>query len=299
MKYPVKHLILSSVAFLTLATSCGDDVVDPVNPDPPVVPQNIIDDPVSTFKLGNQIFSIPSPVETAVLIKETGANFDPSILNDMNNADHYATMFHKSVNLGVYGADLGYSTIYEDASSLKYLKSVKKLSKEVGVEGAFSENLITRFSNNISNQDTMLVLISEAYQSADNYLKENDKSDEASLILAGGWVESMYFSTIVSQGGSQKVIERIGDQKATLKSLIDLLHTIESSGEDFDEFVIGLEDLYEIFHGVSSTYEYVAPTTDPDQKLTILNSKNTVNIPAETLTAITEKVKEIRELITQ
>ena len=67
--------------------------------------------------LGGHFFSIPSPFETANLLKESGAGFDANIINSPDNASNYTSDFYKALNLGVYGADLGYITIYNNNSN--------------------------------------------------------------------------------------------------------------------------------------------------------------------------------------
>ncbi len=300
MRYNWKYLLLGAFGAATLLQSCGD----PENPEPDGpsgvhVPPNVINPP-ATFGVNGQIFSIPSPVQTAILIKESGADFDESMLNPRENADMYSTMFQKAVNLGVYGADLGYATIYEDdVISLDYLSSVRILAQAVGVENAFDEDLITRFMDNKGNQDSMLVFISEAYQAADNYLKENDKGEQAGMVLAGGWIEAMHFSCNVALQGNEAVKTRIADQKATLHSLIELLHTLEADDDDFIEFVSGMEMLHQTFDAVTSAYKYVEPQTYAEKKLTVFKSTNEVTMEDAVLDEIATQIADLRELITQ
>lgn len=300
MKYNFKHLVFGTIAAATLLVSCGPSEDGPSDPTKDIKIDPEVMKGSQHFDVNGQIFSIPSPVQTAILIKESGADFDETYLNPKGNADRYSTMFQKAMNLGVYGADLGYATIYENTNtSLDYLTSVRTLAQEVGVENAFDESLINRFTANSTNQDSMLVFISEAYQAADNYLKENDKSNEAGLVLAGGWIEAMHFSCNVAESGSEELKARIGEQKSTLKSLIDLLHSLDVNGADFEEFVYGMEDLYGIFDEVNSVYKYVEPQTYAEKKLTIFNSTNEVTISDDILSGIAVQVADLRDLITQ
>jgi hypothetical protein len=298
MKDHLKQIMILTVVVATVLTSCEDPEKDNIDPVAPVkIPTDIIENS-KQFDLNGQIFSIPSPVQTAILIKESGAEFNEAYLNPKEKADVYSTMFQKATNLGVYGADLGYATIYENTNiSLDYLTPVRKLASEVGVENAFNETLIERFSANSTNQDSILVFISEAYQAADNYLKENERSYQAGLILAGGWIEALHFSCKVAELGNEDVRYRIGEQKSTLKSLISLLHSLDVNGDDYEEFVIGMEDLYANFEQVTSEYTYQEPVTYADKKLTVFNSTNTVNMPDDVLSNISMHVSDLRELI--
>jgi hypothetical protein len=195
-------------------------------------------DDQSVFMIGGQIFSIPSPVQTAFLIKDVGVPFNSDYVNPAENVANYSSNFSKALNLGVYGADLGYLTIYEQTDgALKYLKSVRGLSKELGLEGAFDEKLAERFSSNIGNQDSMLVFVSDAYRNSDKYLKDNDKNHIAALVLAGGWIESMYIAADAAiSSNNSLLIERLGDQKNPLASLIKMIGQYNNDS-DYEDLI--------------------------------------------------------------
>ncbi|MBL7984091.1 MAG: hypothetical protein JNM91_03795, partial [Flavobacteriales bacterium] len=57
-------------------------------------------------KTKNIFHNIPSPMETAALLKKAGAEYDKDILNDPNNRSKYTSASKQALNLGIYGADL-------------------------------------------------------------------------------------------------------------------------------------------------------------------------------------------------
>lgn len=250
------------------------------------------------LNLGGKMFSIPSPFQTATLIKNSGASFNSSLLNPVGNKDNYSTNFHKALNLGIYGADMGYLTIYEktdDAPAL--ISAVQKMADELGMGGAFNKDLIDRFTNNLENKDSLMVLVSDAYTEGDRFLKNNDKNDIAGLILAGGWIEALYFSTAaVAEKKSVELVERIGQQKATLDNLIQLLETY-GNDESYSNLANELKDLYSEFENVKFDYVFNEPEVVADKNLTVIKSKTTVNLTDENLKAISEKIKNIRQQI--
>ncbi|MBL7883383.1 MAG: hypothetical protein JNL69_04905, partial [Bacteroidia bacterium] len=268
-------LLLSVTALMT--AGCGGD--DTTNTDelPP------IDSAQSTIlNVNGEIFSIPSPIQTAFLIKNSGANYAKDILNPSGNSTQYSTNFSKALNLGIYGADLGYVTIYDQTQdAIGYLNAAKKLADELGVSGAFDAQTIERFQKNLGNKDSMLVLVGVAYRSSDSYLKNNDRGDVSGLVLAGGWLESLYFATnVYKTKPNEDVKRRIAEQKSSLQSLIKLLNQYYSQPE-YTEFIDNLNDLSTVFDGVEFKYTYEKPTTDASKKLTTINSKSEVNITAE------------------
>jgi hypothetical protein len=284
-------LLLSFTA--VMISSCGpDEGKDDENIDPVDSTQTTI------LNVNGEIFSIPSPIQTAFLIKNSGATYNKEILNAPGKSSQYSTNFSKALNLGIYGADLGYVTIYDQTQdAIGYLNSAKKLADELGVSGAFDANTIERFTKNLGQKDSMLVLVGVAYRSSDAYLKNNDRNDVSGLVLAGGWVESLYFATNVYKiKPSEDVKRRIAEQKSSLQSLVKLLTQYYSQPE-YTEFIDNLNDLSTVFDGVEFKYTYEKPSTDAEKKITTINSKSEVKITPEQIESISQKIKSIRSQI--
>ena len=248
--------------------------------------------------IGGNMFSIPSPIQTAMLIEKSGAQYNKSYLNDAKKVTTYATNFQKALNLGVYGADVGYVTIYDQSQdAIKYLSVINKLSDELGITGAFDENTIKRFENNFGKRDSMLNLVAVAYRNSDAFLKDNDRMNVGALILAGGWIETLYFSTqIAVKDKNQDVINRIGEQKYTLNNIVKMLTQYYNQPE-YDVLVDDLIELAYDFDAIDIQYTYEKPQVDIANKKTKINSKTVVVITPEHLKAIADKVGKIRNKI--
>lgn len=250
------------------------------------------------IQVGNEYFSIPSPVETAFLVRKSGVSYKADLVNPHSKVGNYATKVQKSLNLGIYGADLAYVNIYEQKDdAVPLLKSASTLASELGVN-TFNKNMVDRFEKNIGNKDSLLVMVADAYQATDAYLKKTESTDIGSLILAGGWIEALYFSTSVlkEKAGDEELKRRIGEQKHSLKNLIKLLQ-IHFNNEEYADLVEELSELYDLFEDVKITYEYIEPQTDVEKKLTTIKSKSEVDITQEQVDQISEKVKHIRNSI--
>ncbi|MBL1232281.1 MAG: hypothetical protein CMD31_07115 [Flavobacteriales bacterium] len=289
-------LLLSLTAFF--AVSCGDDQPKDDSTETVEVEEKNANN-TQLLELDGKVFSIPSPIQTAYLIKGAGVTYNKDILNVPSKVTGYSTNFKKAVNLGIYGADLGYVTLYDQTQdAISFLTAVKTLGDDLGVSSAFDMELVERFEKNIGNQDSVLSLVSEAYKSSDKYLKNNDQNHIGALVLAGGWVESLYFTTNSAEMTSNKeIINRVGEQKNTVYNLIKLLTPYYDQPE-FSTLVDDLMELNDIFEKVEITYTFVEPTVDVAKKTTIINSTTTVNISPEVLKQITEKIGKIRaELI--
>lgn len=290
-----QFIALSTIALISYG--CGGEPT--TNEGDEVQEQDADSKQSQLMEIDGKVFSIPSPIQTAALIKNSGTNYNKEILNVPSNVTKYSTNFKKAINLGVYGADLGYVTLYEQTQdAISFLTAIKSIGDDLGVSSAFDMELVQRFEKNIGNQDSILSLVSDAYKSSDRYLKNTQQNDVGGLILAGGWIESLYFATNAAKMTNNKeIIKRIGEQKTTVNNLIKLLTPYYSKSE-FTGFVDSLIELDELFSKIEITYTYVKPTVDAKNKVTTINSTTSVSITPEQLTAITDKVNKIRaELI--
>lgn len=294
MKISFFALSLLCLIFVS-TTACGDAK----NEDKNKIDEEILD-PNSSLNTNfdGKIFSIPSPVQTAILLKETKLPFNQDLLNPMENASNYSTEFKRALNLGIYGTDLGYASLYKQKNiSLKYLSVVEKLTNELGLEGAFDKNFMSRFESNSENEDSLMVIVADAFRKADNHLKNSNRKSTSSLILTGGWIESLYFACELNKiKQNDKIIDRIGEQQQTLNTIIEILKEYNKGGSN-DELISDLKDLKFYFDRISIEYTYVAPITDAKKKTTTLQHDISVKINTDILNQITLKVNSIRQNI--
>lgn len=299
MKFVHKFFLLALP--FTAIYSCGGEGLDIDTEDPNrdelvIVSDATLDSAQSlTTNINGKIFSIPSPIQMVSLIKSQDDVFNEAVLTDPDKVENFTTTFMRAINMGVYGADLGYATIYEkNLQAALYLKSIDKLSTDLSIAGAFDADLVNRFIDNGNNQDSMLVIMSEGYRKGDQFLKDNEQHDVASLILTGGWIESMYFATTsFEKTKDQEIANRIGEQKTALKTIIDLLTDFNGEGT-YTELIADLKDVQVDFDQIKFNYTFIAPVTDPVKGLTTIKSKSSVEIDAAVLNNIVKKIKVIR-----
>jgi len=288
-----KILIVAASVLLFSACGGGDDKKDGK--------EDLVDVPdtikATVVNVGGELFSVPSPIQTALLIQKSGISYDKGVLHASNKVNTYSTDFLRALNLGIYGADLGYVSLYnqtQDATG--YLLALKQLADKLGVSSAFDGNTMKRIENNITNKDSMLVLVGISYRSSDAFLKNNQRNDVSSLILAGGWIESMNFCIMAyKQKPNNDIKYRIAEQKQSLNSLIKILSAYE--GEEVKALTIQLNDLAKLYENVQFKYNYVESTHDAEKKITYINSNTEVMVSEEDITKISDKITEIRNKI--
>lgn len=173
-------------------------------------------------------FVLPSPIETSLLIKKSGLVFREDLLNSSEKLAGYSTSTSKAIALGVYCADLSYSGINDQfQTSLEYLNVTRNLAESLGIIRAVDPNTIKLLEENLTNKELITEVISEIYMESHEQLKEQDRYLLASLMIIGGWVESLYLATQsvkTNEPKHQILIERILDQHLSLESVKSVLN---------------------------------------------------------------------------
>jgi hypothetical protein len=146
----------------------------------------------------------------------------------------------------------------------------------------------------MSNQDSLLSIVSDSYMTTDAYLKENDRASTSALLLAGGWIEGLYIgSTIANKNPKNTEIRTLmADQKYSLKNLIELLESY-SGDQNVTSVLASLKDLNSVFDQVQ---EGQAKASDNGKE----KASGTVTIGGDTELQLTDaQFKSIFEKVTK
>jgi hypothetical protein len=242
-------------------------------------------------------YSLPSPLETAMLIKNAGAEYDEMLMNPTANTDRYITSKSKALNLGIYSTDLSYASLFDQTqATLNYIEAAKEMADGLNILDAIDEETIQRLEEHINNRDVIIDIISETLMNSSSFLKENGLESTASVVLVGGWIEGLYIATnLVNEYNLEgnKLVERIADQKLSLDIMINLL---EESAEDQDasEVLADVQELKAIFDKITIEQGEVTAVEDPETNITTLKSESSFDFPQSVFKELKSKVLEIR-----
>jgi hypothetical protein len=255
----------------------------------------------SKEKVTKVFYAVPSPSELSAMIKATGANFNKNMLNPPASESKYTSIIQKALNLGVYGADLSYTSTFDQTQeAMVYMGVCKKLADGLGITGAINENTVKRMEKNINDKDSLLKIISDTYLETDIYLKNNDRAGVSALVVAGGWVEGLFISVnIAAQNAkNETLVKRIAEQKLILENLIGLLETNEAN-DNVPELMTELKALKTIYDNVKMTEPAATAEvkTDEAAKKTVIGASGELNLTPEQLAEITKKISAIRAMI--
>src|SRR5687768_13463788 len=234
-------ILLSALTAFTFS-NCGDgqksddvETADSVKAEEP-----------KTGPVSETFFQVPSPGEMLTFIKMVGKGTrDVSFLNPPSNEKNYTDSKSKALNFGIYSCDLSYCSIFEIGSeALKYFKTVKGLGDQIGVSTAINPDVLKRLEANISVPDSLAVITDDVYFASFERLEDSQQGPTLALVVAGGWIESMYIATnLAKYEENSPVIERLADQKYTLENLLEFLkkheadEAVASVKSDFDSLL--------------------------------------------------------------
>lgn len=249
-----------------------------------------------TRRTKNIFHNIPSPMETAALLKKAGADYDKNILNDVKHVDNYTAASKQALNLGIYGADLSYASVFNNTQeSLLYTACAQNLAKRLDISNAFNQTTVDRMEANRNDRDSLLNIISETYWNVDGYLKESGRDNISALMIAGGWVEGLYIATQVCKAhDTPELRQRIAEQKAPLGQLLELMDTYSSDNEAVSGVHGDLKAINELFAQISSSGPSAATVTQENGTTVIGGGPATATLTDDQLKAISEKTVAVR-----
>ena len=289
-------LIVASAAFWTACGEApkGDDAITDTEATAAADGQNDLD---KAERVKHVFRAVPSPMEMASMLKKTGATYNADLLNDVKNVNKYNTSRSQALNLGIYGAGLSYTSVFnQNQESIIYLSCAKKLADNLGVSKAFDDETIERMESNVDNRDSLLNIVSETYYMLDAYLKENGRENISAMVVAGGWVEGLHISTSVamsSEKPSDELLSRIADQKISLKNLIELIEDY-NTGEKLDEVLTDLKTLSDVYETAVKVETSESKKSKDSDGMAVIGDNVTTTFSPKGLEEIHRAVQEIR-----
>ena len=298
----VKGLAILSLATITLV-SCEDSSLTVEE----TIDQETEDTSSETnAQLAEISYSVPTPNELFEIVKSLGGELNVELINSLDNKDNYVDLKSKALNFGVYSADLGYMSCFENGIEfLKYTKAIENLGNELGISEVFDQELMDRISANEEDFDSLFSISNQTYFDSYLYLEENKKGQELSLIIIGGYIESLYIITnlVESYNDEDPIIERIGDQKLVLENIIEFCAQY-ADVTAVSEALSDIMQLRDIFDDNMTFIEDDAANeekmADADENgISTLKSSGRYVMNEKTFDTVKAKITELRNNITQ
>jgi len=263
------------------------------------VPDSVLSEglEISEETMQNVVQNISSPVEMAALIKELGVPYSNKYLSPTTRVEKLSTSFQQSLNLGIYGADLGYLNMYNKTSAvIDYISAIKTLADGIKVGQFFDFTTLKRLATNNKNLDSLMYISVHSFNQMDKYLHSNNRSNLSALIITGVWIEGLYLGTqVAKETTNDQLAERIGEQKLTLNELI-LILDVYRKDKQYAKLLDELQLIKDQYQNVNiKTIKGEPEMIEENGILTIIqNDKSVVEITPDQLTKIINTTEEVR-----
>jgi hypothetical protein len=168
----------------------------------------------------------PTPFEVTKMLIAAKAGYISNITNSPDNVTRYVTENRKAINLGVYSADLSYSTTYRQKDDInKFLGASGKLADELGIKGVYNQSLIDNIEKNNNNKDSLIAMVTKVFDQTNDFLSRNDRTKISVLITAGGFSEAVYLTALLGEmaGDNTRIMAVIASQKDHYDKLISII----------------------------------------------------------------------------
>lgn len=239
--YPLCFVIVSSVVLIGCGGNDNTDIADGIKKEAKKNRNVDLDneeevrtytkDQLRELKTASKVvYTLPSPNEMATILHETKAVYDIKILNPVANLDQYVADLSKALNLGVYFADLSFTSMFDyPQQAMMFMGAAQALTEELNIDGVFTEDMMVRIEENTGDKDSLMQIVADAYVETDVVLQEDERPIVAKAILAGAWIEGLFIAVNLqtAKGKELEVRNKIGSQKPSLNNLIEMLKDIE------------------------------------------------------------------------
>ena len=241
--------------------------------------------------------ALPSPLESAMLIKSAGAKFDRKFLNATENAKNYTTNSSEALNLGIYTCDLSFASLYDQTQLIiDYMNAAKKMAVGLGIMDAINQSTIDELTENINNTEVIMKVVSETFLNSNSYLADNDQPAIASIVLVGGWIEGLYIATQLvdeKEFNGNKLVGRIIDQKLSIEVLQKLLDD-NKENPAIGGLITQMNQLKTVFDKIHIYPKPIKTEIDKQTNVTILKSEVTTDMSLAVFKELSGVVAEIR-----
>lgn len=205
-------------------------------------------------------YPIPTSFEITEMLNKAGAAYIFNVTNDPKNVDRYTTERSKALNLGIYGADLSYSSTYNmKQETMLFLEASKKLMDQLEINTSFNKTFGERLEKNIENKDSTIEIITASIKDTYNYLKSNNKDNLSLLVMAGSLIEGLHISVQMAQltTNNAEILKIIAGQKNTITEIVGLMEPSKD--------VADISDIFTQFKKLEALYANVTDTVNAKQ----------------------------------
>lgn len=207
----------------------------------------------SSEKMEAIYYSIPSPMETTIILKRSYSKFSGELLFPVFNLNKIHDNQSRALLLGIISTDLNYAMLSERKfETNRLINQVIEIAQLLHLDAIVNVNTKERIEKNLDNKDSMQIIIGNTFWEIENKLKNDDKEELSALIVAGGWIEGLYLASNMSAlDPENKPLQNvIADQKIVHENLIALISDFTFQEKIQEYFISKVNNLQIVFNEI-------------------------------------------------
>ena len=201
------------------------------------------------------IYPLPTSASVIKMLTDLDVGYQFGLTNPKENATKYISSSSRSINMGVFGADLSYCTLYNiNQEVIDYLFSIRTLANELNMSKIYDETLYDKIKANVDNKDELVRILTEAFDKTYGYLAENEQQNLALLVVGGAWVEGMYLTCNVSEAAYQVagISKNLIEQKKSFDMYLEITKPYVTD-PGIADFLKKLEPIKKVYAGLTTS----------------------------------------------
>jgi len=206
-------------------------------------------------EIESNVYPLPSSAEVIKMLSDLEVGYIFGISNPVENTKKYFKSTARAINMGVYGADLSYATLYNiQQEVINYLAAIQSLATELNMSQIYDETLYDRIKENYDYKDRLVEILTKAFDATYAYLSDNEQQPLALLVVGGAWVEGMYLTTHVSEAAYQVagISKNLLEQKKSFELYLEITKPYEDD-PIVSEFVKKLDPIKKVYEGLDTS----------------------------------------------
>jgi hypothetical protein len=139
-------------------------------------------------QIEENVYPLPTSAEVIKMLTDLEVGYIIGISNPVENTKKYFSSTNRAINMGVYGADLSYATLYNMTQQvINYLDAIRSLSNELNMSKIYNAALYDSIKKNYDNRDELVRILTGAFNDTYVYLSDNDQQPLALLVVGGAF----------------------------------------------------------------------------------------------------------------
>jgi hypothetical protein len=210
---------------------------------------------VISGQIESNVYPLPTSAEIIRMLTDLEVGYMFGICNPVENSKKYFQRSERAINIGVFGADLSYATLYNQEQEVyNYLDAIKSLSNELNMSKIYNQDIYTKIKQNRDSKDTLVEVLKNSFHDTYAYLSENDQQPLALLVVGGAWVEGMYLTTHVSEAAYQVagISKVLLEQKKSFYTFLEITQPYLNEAIVSD-FVKKMDPVKKVYEGLGTS----------------------------------------------